>query len=115
MIMDNEVILADDLAHDGTAEVVNLETTYPGPGNPIKVWVQGSSTLAEATGFTISDGTTSSPSDTLISHTCTLAGKTVEVELPSDVAQYITIALNGTTSDGTYSAAISMPGVQTNK
>lgn len=115
MILDNNTLLADDLAHDGTAEVIDLGSSAPGPGRPIKLFVQGSSDLAGATGFTISDGTTSSPSDTLISHTCSLDGETIEIDLPSDTAQYITIELNGTTTDGTYSAGIVLPGVQTNK
>ena len=115
MILDNNTMIADDLDHDGSPEVIDLGSSSPGPGKPLKVFVQGSSTLAGATGFTISDGTTDSAGDTLISHTCTLAGKTVEVELPSDVARYVTIALNGTTSAGTWNAGIVMAGVQTNQ
>ena len=114
MILDNDTMIADGLAHDGTPTVIDLGPTRPGPGNPIKLFVSGSADLAGATGLVITDGTTVTAADALITHTATLAGVTIEIELPSDVAQYVQADLVGTTSAGTWSCGVVLPGVQTN-
>ena len=114
MILDNETLFANGLAHDGTAEVIDLGVPRPGPGNPIKIFIQGSSDLAACTGFTVTDGATVSAADALVTQVATLAGVLVEFELPSDVARYVTMDLTGTTSAGTWTAGIVLPGNQTN-
>ena len=118
MILDKNCMFADDQAYSTAAgaNVLDLGVVWPGPGRPIKIFVQGSSDLATCTGFTITDGATNSAADALITHVCTLAGKIVEVELPSDVARYVKVTITTATSlsAGTWSAGIVLPGVQTN-
>ena len=113
MILDNETMFADALAYGGTPTVIDLETVRPGPGEPIKIFAQGSADLAGATGLVITDGTTSAAADALVTHTCDLVGKLVEIELPSDTARYVGIALAGTPSAGSWSCGVVMPGNQT--
>ena len=114
MILDALTLFADNLDYDGTPAVVDLETVKAGPGNPLTVFVTGSPDLTGATGIVITDGATSAASDNLITHTATLAGKTLQFELPSDVGRYVKVALAGTPSDGTWSAGVVLPGIQTN-
>ncbi len=114
MILDALTLFADNLDYDGTPAVVDLETVKAGPGNPLTVFVTGSPDLTGATGIVITDGATSAASDNFITHTATLAGKTLQFELPSDVGRYVKVALAGTPSDGTWSAGIVLPGIQTN-
>lgn len=114
MILDALTLFADNLDYDGTPAVVDLETVKAGPGNPLTVFVTGSPDLTGATGIVITDGATDAASDNLITHTATLAGKTLQFELPSDVGRYVKVALAGTPSDGTWSAGIVLPGIQTN-
>jgi hypothetical protein len=113
MILDNELMFADDLAYNGTPSAIDLENIGAGPGEKIKIFVQGSSTLAGITGFTIKDGSSSSPSDDFMEITCTLAGNIIEVQLASDVNRYIIVELVGTGTAGTWNAGIVMEGVQT--
>jgi len=114
MILDKNAMFADGLAYNGTPTVIDLGSVRPGPGRPIKVFVQGSSTLAGATGVVVTDGATDTAGDALITHIATLAGKIVEFELPSDTARYVKVALAGSPSAGSWSAGIVLPGVQTN-
>jgi hypothetical protein len=113
MILDKNTMFADGLAHNGTPTVIDMESVRPGPGTPIKIFVQGSSTLAGCTGVVITDGATDAAADAHTSHTCTLAGKTIELELPSDIARYVKLDLIGTTTAGTWSAGVVLPGIQT--
>lgn len=112
MILDKNNMFADDLAYNGSPTVVDLQAVRPGPGEPVKIWVQGSSTLAGVTGITITDGATNTAGDAFITWTCTLAGKILEFELPSDVARYVKLALAGSPSAGTWSAGVTLAGVQ---
>ena len=117
MILDKEVLIADDQAFSTAASsVLDLETVRPGPGQPVKMFIQGSADLAACTGFTVVDGATSSPSDALLTVISTLAGKIVEFELPSDVARYIkvTITTGTSLSAGSWTCGVVLPGVQTN-
>lgn len=114
MILDALTLFADNLAYNGTPVVVDLETVNAGPGNPLTVFVTGSPDLAGATGIAITDGATNAAADALITHTATLAGKTLQFELPSDVGRYVKVALQGTPSAGTWTAGIVLPGIQTN-
>ena len=114
MILDKNMMVADDLAHDGTPSEIDLGVVRPGPGNPIKMFIAGSSDLAACTGFVVVDGAATSPSDALLTQTCTLAGKTIEFELPSDVARFVSVDLVGTTTAGTWSCGVILPAAQTN-
>ena len=113
MILDKATLFADDLAYNGTPEVIDLGNTTPGPGKPLKVFIQGSSTLAGCDGFKLVDGTTSSPADDLLEITANPAGKTIEFDVPSECNRYLTIALVGTVTAGSFSAGIVLEGVQT--
>ena len=115
MILDKSTMLADDLAYNGTPTVLDLQAVRAGKGEPIRLWAQGSSDLATVTGLTIVDGATSSPSDALMTYVCTLAGKIVEFELPSDVARYVKVTLTGSSiTAGTWSCGVVVRGgVQT--
>jgi len=112
MILDKETLMADDLAYNGTADVLDLESVGAGPGEPIMLFVAGSSDLAGATGVAVLDGATSSPSDDFTTHTCSLAGKTIQFEIPSDVNRYITVQLTGSPSAGSWNCGV-VRGVQT--
>ena len=117
MILDKAVLLADDQAYSTAASsVLDLGTTRSGPGEKVKLFVQGSADLATCTGFTITDGATNSAADALITHIGTLAGKIIEVDLPSDVARYVKVTITTATSltAGTWTCGVVMPGVQTN-
>lgn len=115
MILDALTLFANNLAYNGTPVVVDLETVKAGPGNPLTVFVTGSPDLTGATGIVITDGATSAAAtNALIAHTATLAGKTLQFELPSDVGQYVKVALQGSPTKGTWSAGIVLPGIQTN-
>ena len=115
MILDKNTMFADDLAYNGTSTVIDLQAVGAGKGEPIKIWAQGSSDLATVTGLTITDGATSTAANALMTYTCTLAGKTVEFELPSDVARYVKITLTGQSiTAGTWSCGLVVRGgVQT--
>ena len=114
MILDALTLFADKLAYNGTPVVVDLKTAKAGPGNPLTIFVTGSPDLAGATGIVITDGATNAAANALIAHTATLAGKTLQFELPSDVGRYVKVALQGSPSAGTWSAGIVLPGIQTN-
>lgn len=113
MILDKNTLFADGLAHDGTPTVIDLQAIGVGKGEPVRLFFRGSSDLAACTGVVITDGATNSAADALISWTCTLAGKTLEISLPSDVARYVKADLIGTTSAGTWTGGVVMDGVQT--
>lgn len=114
MILDALTLFADNRAFNGTPVVVDLETVKAGPGNPLTVFVTGSPDLTGATGIVITDGATNAAANALIAHTATLAGKTLQFELPSDVGRYVKVALQGSPTKGTWSAGIVLPGIQTN-
>ena len=116
MILDKEVMYADELAYDGVPEEIDLGAVNPGPGQPIKIFVQGSADLADCTGFNVLDSATATADTVAMTVVADLIGKIVEVELPSHIKQFTTIALTSGTavSAGSFSAGIVMPGVQTN-
>ena len=110
MILDKNTLFADDLAHNGTPTVIDLQAIGAGKGEPVKLFFQGSSTLADCTGVVITDGATSTAADALLSWTCSLAGKTLEISLPSDVARYVKADLIGTTTAGTWTGGVVVRG-----
>jgi len=113
MILDNEATFAHQQAY-GTAAgtYIDLGVTRPGPGQPIKCFIQGNG-LTGATGFTITDGTTSSAADAHSTIVASIVDDIFEFELPSDIARYVNVTVTGTLSAGTWSAGIVMAGVQT--
>ena len=114
MILDKEVLFADELAYDGVPETIDLETIRPGPGQPIKCFIAGSATLAGCTGFTILDAEVAPADEAFMEITDNPAGKTIEFELASNVLRVVTLALVGTVTAGSFSAGIILPGAQTN-
>jgi len=113
MILDNETMFADKLAFGSPPTVLDMGSIRPGPGEPLKIFVQGSADFAGATGIVITDGTTVAAADPLVTHVCDLTGKLVEFELPSDTAQFVGVALTGTPSAGTWTCGVTLPGNQT--
>ena len=115
MILDNETMFADALAF-GTAdgEEIDLGAKRPGPGNPIKCFVQVSADMTGCTGFSFKDAEVSPADEALLTVTETMAGQLIEVELPSNTRQFVTVSLAGTLGVGSWSAGIVLPGVQTN-
>lgn len=111
MILDNDLLAADDLAWDGTPTVLDLQAVGIGPGEPVTIFAQGSATFDPA-GLTITDGTTDTAATAFLIWACTLAGKVLHLTLPSDVARYIKISATAGGSAGTWTAGIVLPGVQ---
>lgn len=114
MILDKNTMIADALAYNGTPNVIDLETATPGRSNKILLWAQGSANLAGVTGLTITDGPTNGAANALLTWTCTLAGKMVEITLPSDTDRYLKVVLAGAPSAGSWSAGIVVDGIVTN-
>lgn len=116
MIIDNETNYAVATAYGtATGDEVDLGSAAPGPGNPVKCFVQGDG-LTGATGFTISHGDTSGSLTVLETHTTTdIVDDLVEFELPSNIKRYTNITITGTLSAGTWSAGVILPGAQTAK
>jgi hypothetical protein len=117
MILDNELLVADDLAHGGTVTAINLGTAKPGPGERIRMFAIGNGSLAGATGLAITDCDTSGGSyEAVMSLTCTAAelNSGIYFELPTHVRQYVKVDLSGTTSAGAWTCGVIMPGSQTN-
>ena len=114
MILDKEVLFADALAHDGSPEEIDLGSVRPGPGKPIKGFITGSADLAGCTGFSILDADVSPADEAVLDITDDPAGQTIEFELPSNILQFVTIALAGTTSAGSFTAGLVLCGNQTN-
>ena len=77
------------------------------------MFIQGSADLAGATGFSVVDGATSTPTNTAATHVATLADKVVQFELPSNVQRYIKVVLTGTPTAGTWTCGVVLPGLRT--
>lgn len=114
MIMDKEVLFADALAFGGTPETIDLESIRPGPGEPLKCFFQGSADLAGCTGFGILDAAVAPADEALLDITENPAGKLIEFDLPSNTQRFVTLALAGTVTAGSFTAVIVRPGNQTN-
>lgn len=113
MILDKNCLFADNLAYNGTSTVLDLEHVGVGKGEPVKCFISAPSTLAGCTGVVITDGATNSAADAFLTYTCDFDGKTIEFELPSDVARYVKFTLQGSVSAGTWTAGIVLAGNQT--
>lgn len=120
MFLDNSLMIADALAHDGTPTVIDLGAPVTGdygvgPGEPVRLMISGSSDLAGCTGFVMTDGATVAAADPLETRTVDLVGKVREIILPTSVGRYLKIDLQGTTSAGTWTCGVVVEGVQTNR
>jgi hypothetical protein len=115
MILDNSLMVADGLAHDGTPTVIDLGNAEAGPGEPITMFVQGSATLAGCTGFVVTDGSTDTAADALFTHTGSIVGTPIIFRIPSDVARYVKVDLVGTTTAGTWDCGVIVSNGQTNR
>lgn len=116
MILDKDMLWADDLAYNGTVEILDLGSVRPGPGEKLKCFITGTA-LAGVTGVTVAHGDTSSSLATLVTLAFTAAminGGPIEFELPSNIKRYVRLNLAGTVTAGTWTAGIVMEGVQTN-
>lgn len=116
MYQDAKTMFATELAYGGTPSVVNLKHAKMGPGRRLRIQFNGDA-LADATGFELLDGATSSPSDDLATFVFTAAelNEGVTISVPETVAQYLTIALTGTATAGTYTAGLALEEGQTNR
>lgn len=115
MIIDNSLMIADGLAHNGSPTTIDLQSAGAAKGEPIRLFVQGSADLAGATGFVVTHDADGDADEALDSVTCTLAGKTVEYIVPQSAKRYISIDLSGTTSAGTWSCGVCAQPVQSNE
>jgi len=115
MILDKLNMFADALAYGGTPTTIDLGSVRPGPGEPIKCFFTTLTTLTACTAINVLDAAVLPADEVVLTITPPpAAGDTVEFELPSTVLQFVTLALVGSVSAGTYTAGIVMPGVQTN-
>lgn len=108
MLLDNDLLWADDLAYNGTPTVLDLGNAGSGKGKPIKCFFTTSVALTGCTGVVITDGATSTAADDLMTldpNDFASVG-TYEFHLPASVNRYVKIALEGTVSAGTFSAGI---------
>lgn len=115
MILDNTLMIADGLAHNGSPTTIDLQSAGAGKGEPIRLFVQGSSTLAGCTGFVVTHDADGDADEALDSITCDLVGKTVEYIVPGHAKRYISIDLIGTTTAGTWSCGVTAQPVQSNE
>ena len=115
MLQDKKVMFATDLAYGGTPEVIDLKNANSGPGRRYKIAVNGNG-LAGITGFKLVDGATSSPATDVVEWDFTSAelNAGVVVDAPQIINRYVTIALVGTGTAGTYNAGIVLEEGQTN-
>ena len=115
MILDKEALFADKLASDGTPTDLDLGSVRPGPGRLVKMFITVSADVSGMTGFSLTDSDDGSTFAALLTHTENLAGKTLEIDLPSDVRRYVRCNLAGSVSGGNWTAGVVLPGVQTNE
>ena len=116
MILDKDTLFADSLAYNGTTTVLDLGNAGAGPGEPIRCFFATEATLTGCTGLVITDGATASAADDLMTLDDPLSAVgIVEFMLPSKTQRYVKITLEGTVSAGSFSAGISLAGVQTSK
>ena len=114
MILDKEVLFADNLAYGGTPEIIDLGAVRPGPGEPIKGFIIGLTTLTACTGFSILDDADGNADEALMTVVDIPNTTPIEFTLPSNTKRYVTIALTGSVSAGTFTAGLILPGAQTN-
>ena len=116
MILDNEMMFADSLAYNGSPATLDLGAVSPGPGKPITVFFTTEATLTGATSIEFLDDADGDADEALLTvEAVPAAGETIQIELPSDTQRYVTVALGGTASAGTFSCGVVLEGVQTNR
>ena len=113
MILDKNMLFADNIAVDGTPNDLDLETVNPGPGKCINIFVSVNAGVTGMTGVSFQDSDDGTTFAALLTHTGDGAGKTLQIELPSDVRRYVRCNLAGTVSGGNWSAGVVLPGIQT--
>lgn len=114
MIIDKSLMIADNLAYNGTPTVIDLGKAGVGKGQPVILMVQGSANLAGATGITLTDGATVAAADAHETQILTLAGQTHQITLRGDVNRYLKVALAGSPTVGTWSCGVVAGAVQSN-
>lgn len=114
MILDKETLFADVAAFDDTPATIDLGAIRPGPGKAIKCFFTTHTVLTAATGIQLLDAAVLPADENLELITPIPAvGETIEFSIPSSALQFVTIAIAGVVSAGTYSSGIVMD-VQTN-
>jgi len=116
MIQDALNMFATALAHGGSASVVDLKSTRAGTGRPIMVNINGHS-LAGAIGVKVLHGDTAETATTElveITISSALLNEGFSFALPQGIKRYVTLALVGATSDGTWTAGLGLDEGQTN-
>jgi len=116
MILDKETVFAVNTPFGTAGTAIDLGEIdgFAGPGEPLKVFVQGEG-LTGVTGFIVNDGPADTTTNNLMTYVGAIVDHLVEIHLPSTVDQFVNITLTGTVTAGTWSAGIVMPGVQTAK
>ena len=117
MILDKEMLFADDLAYGGTPEILDLGPVNAGKGEPIRVFFTTNTALTACTGIIVTHDDNGDVDEDLMTwdNADVAVVGTYEFHLPSTTKRYVTIALEGTVSAGTFSSGIVLGGVQTNK
>ena len=114
MILDNETLFADQAAFGDTPVTLDLGAVRPGPGKALKCFFTTHTVLTGATGIQLNDAAVLPADEALeLIEGIPGVGETIEFSVPSTCLQFLTMALGGTASAGTYSAGIVMD-VQTN-
>lgn len=112
MILDNELMFADDLAHGGTSTELDLSTADAGKGKPLNAFVQGHS-LTSGGNITVTlqtSATSGSGHATEMTLVVTPAeiNAGIQFHIPNaGIKRYAKVTLSGTTG-GTWSAGIVM-------
>lgn len=120
MIFDKTQMFADDLAHDGTGNEIDLGAAEQGRGEPLEIFFQGHSlTTASDIKIALQTATSSGGSfsedavwDGLTAAEAN-AGMTLTVPANAGIKQYAKLVLSDT-SDGTYTAGIVLRGSHNN-
>jgi hypothetical protein len=108
-------MFADALAFGGTPTVLDLGTTSPGTGKPIRCFISTLTALTGCTGLIVTDGATVTAADALVTFDDPIAAVgTLYFTLPAKTQRYVKIALEGTVLAGTYTAGVHFNGAQTN-
>ena len=116
MILDKQTMVADNLAYNGSASVIDQIAVMGALGNDTRLFIQGHS-LAGVTAFVLLDGPTASPATTRMTIVATAAqlnAGPIEFVAPSLTQRYLTVNLTGASS-GTWSCGVVLDNTQTSK
>lgn len=112
MILDAHALFANDIPVDGSPEDLDTEVLAPGPGEPIRMFISVDDGVTGMTGISLQDSDDNSNFSALFTWTGDLAGKSLELFVPSDARRYLRLNIAGTVAAGNWTAGITLAGVQ---